>query len=81
VVSGSGGYAATRPIGAVTAPATDGEFTLTAAPTVAFGYLTVTADIASKTLTISYHPSDPNVARDAVVLDLGSGKLGWVGAK
>jgi calcineurin-like phosphoesterase family protein len=80
VVSGSGGYTAKAPLSTVTPPAVAGEFTLVGPPTVAFGYLTVTVDIGKRTLTITFHPSDPNVAGDAVVVDLATSRLGWVGS-
>jgi hypothetical protein len=79
VVSGSGGYAAKAPRSKVTPPAVAGEFTLVGPTTVAFGYLTVAVDIGKGTLTITFHPSDPDVGGDAVVVDLATGKLGWVG--
>jgi hypothetical protein len=80
VVSGSGGYTAKAPRSSVIPPAVAGEFTLVGPPTVAFGYLTVTVDIVKQTLTITFHPSDPTVAGDAVVVDLATTRLGWVGS-
>jgi Calcineurin-like phosphoesterase len=69
VVSGSGGFAATPPRpGLPPAPVTVGDVTLVKNPVVAFGYLTVTTD--AKTLTITFRSSNPGIAPDSVTVDL-----------
>jgi 3',5'-cyclic AMP phosphodiesterase CpdA len=78
VVSGSGGFAAKAPRSKVTPPAVAGEFTLVGPPAVAFGYMTVAVDIGKGTLEITFHPCDPGVAGDAVMVDLATSRLGWV---
>ena len=75
VVAGAGGFSATHPWTKVTAPLTQGEYTLVAQPIVAFGYLTVTVDMNAKQLTIGYRPSDETVNGDSVTVDLKAGKL------
>jgi hypothetical protein len=74
VVSGSGGFAATPPRpGVPPAPVTVGDVTLVKDPVVAFGYLTVTTD--AKTLTISFRSTNPAVAPDSVTVDLKRGLI------
>jgi hypothetical protein len=77
VVCGAGGFAATPPRGgAVSAPVTSGDHTLEVAPIVEFGYLTVTTD--AKTLTVTFKsvaPGGAPVEKDTVTLDLQSGTL------
>jgi len=77
IVSGSGGYAATVPMGGLPkAPVTIGDHTLVATPIVDFGYLTVTTD--AKTLTISFQTVSagaPPEERDFVTVDLKAGKI------
>lgn len=69
VVSGSGGFAATPPRpGVPPAPVMVGDVTLVKDPIVAFGYLTVTTD--AKTLTITFRSTNPKVASDSVTVDL-----------
>ncbi len=70
VTSGAGGYAATPPRTQVTPPVTDGDYTLVAAPIVAFGHLLVTVDLGPQTLALTYRPSDPAVGGDKVTVDL-----------
>ncbi|SRR5579864_2468456 len=77
IVSGSGGFAATHPL--QTAPPAGtviGDHTLEVDPIVQFGYLTLTTD--AKTLTISFKNA-PRGAQgkemDSVTLDLLSGKI------
>jgi hypothetical protein len=76
VVSGSGGYAATRPMGRLpNPPITVGDHTLEKQPIVDYGYLTITTD--AKTLTITFKTADQtgvNV-RDTIELDLKTGKI------
>jgi hypothetical protein len=53
IVSGSGGFAATPPLGGLpNAPIRSGDHTLVINPIVEFGYLTITTD--AKTLTITF---------------------------
>ncbi len=75
VVAGAGGFSETAPRTKVTAPVTQGEYTLTADPIVQFGYLTVTVDMKAKRLEIRYRPSNPKVAGDSVSVDLDSHTL------
>jgi 3',5'-cyclic AMP phosphodiesterase CpdA len=77
VVSGSGGFAITPPHGAVTAPLTQGEYTLLAEPTVEFGYLTVTVDMAktTSTLTVRFKACGKSTATDKVTLNLANGQI------
>ncbi len=78
VVAGSGGYSATRPMGGLPhAPITVDDYTLVRDPTVEFGYLTVTVDMATTTprLTIAFQcPAKPADA-DSVSVDLATGRL------
>jgi hypothetical protein len=76
IVSGSGGFAATVPLGGLpSAPITVGDHTLIAKPLVEFGYLTISTD--AKTLTIAFNtPSKTGGQKaDAVVVDLQKGKI------
>lgn len=76
VVSGSGGFAATTPLsGLPNAPITVGDHTLIATPLVEFGYLTITTD--AKTLTITFNTPSKNGGQqaDQIVLDLQKGKI------
>jgi len=76
IVSGSGGFAATVPLGGLpNAPITVGDHTLIAKPLVEFGYLTITTD--AKTLTITFNtPSNTGGGQaDSVVVDLQKGKI------
>ena len=70
IVTGAGGYAATAPRPGLTPPETWGQYTLVAQPIVAYGYLTATVDLAARTLTFAYHPSDSSIAGDQVTVDL-----------
>jgi hypothetical protein len=69
VVSGSGGFAATKPK-AIAAGTKVGDATLVIAPIVDFGYLTLTTD--AKTLTAVFKTADQNgvAQRDTVTVDL-----------
>jgi hypothetical protein len=70
VVSGSGGFAATAPQGGAAAGTTDGEYTLVKAPIVDFGYLIVTVDSGTKTLTVAFHSPGRADEHDSVVVSL-----------
>ena len=75
IVSGSGGFAATRPQGgAPPVPWTKGEYTLVNDPIVDFGYLTVTVDATGdpQTLTIAFQSP---TAGDRATVNLATGKL------
>ena len=69
VISGAGGYAATKPSADVKVGDTDHGFALAAEPIVAFGYLTITVDVGAHTLTSTYHRSDAGQG-DTVTVDL-----------
>jgi predicted phosphodiesterase len=76
IVSGSGGFAATTPrTGLPSAPITVGDHTLVINPIVKFGYLTVTTD--AKTLTITFKTAIQQGAStmDSVTVDLQQGKI------
>lgn len=77
IVAGCGGFAATSPMGgAPPAGTTVGDHTLEIAPIVQFGYLTLTTD--GKTLTITYKTAPrlkPVQVADSVTLDLVHGKI------
>jgi hypothetical protein len=69
VISGAGGYAATKPSDNVKVGDTDNGFTVAAEPIVHFGYLTITVDVSAHTLTSTYHRSDKGKG-DAVTVNL-----------
>jgi Calcineurin-like phosphoesterase len=76
VVAGSGGFAATPPQQAApAAPYTIGDTTLEVDPIVEFGYLTITTD--AKTLSITFKTATNGVVtvRDSVNLDLTQGQI------
>ena len=77
IVSGSGGFAATRPMQAVPPAGTViGDHKLEITPIVQFGYLTLTTD--AKTLTVTFKTTPrggPVKQQDFVTLDLASGKI------
>jgi hypothetical protein len=76
IVAGSGGYAATAPLGGLpNAPVKVGNYTLVVNPIVEFGYLTITTD--AKTLTITFKTSVQKqvMQRDSVTVDLKSGTI------
>jgi hypothetical protein len=78
VVSGSGGFAITRPKGGLAkAPITVGEYTLVRNPIVEFGYLTVTVDFSSKapSLTIAFNDRSNTRTHDTVQVNLANGTL------
>jgi hypothetical protein len=73
VVSGSGGFAATRPqTASPPAGTTIGNYTLVTAPIVEFGYLTLEVDMSGATgsLTISYRSVTKPSRKDSVVVAL-----------
>jgi|HubBroStandDraft_6_1064221.scaffolds.fasta_scaffold10684_6 hypothetical protein len=76
IVAGSGGFAATAPLGGLpNAPVKVGNYTLVVNPIVEFGYLTITTD--AKTLTITFKTSVQKqvMQRDSVTVDLKSGTI------
>ncbi len=77
VVSGSGGFAVTAPQQAAPPAGTViGDHKLEVDPLIKFGYLTLTTD--AKTLTITFRNAtrgNPVVALDSVTLDLVAGKI------
>jgi hypothetical protein len=77
VVSGSGGYAATRPQDAAPPAGTKiGDSKLEVDPIIQFGYLTLQTD--AKTLTITFKTAPrggPVTTADSVTLDLVAGKI------
>jgi hypothetical protein len=78
VVSGSGGFSATHPVGGLpTAPITIGEYTLVKEPIVEFGYLTVTVDMSKKTpyLTITFNDRTNTSVHDTLKLNLKKGTI------
>jgi len=78
VVAGSGGFAATRPIGGLPeTPVTVGEYTLDSAPIVDFGYLTITVDMTGRDhhLTIAFHDRTNTHIHDITHLNLKTGKI------
>jgi calcineurin-like phosphoesterase family protein len=78
VVAGSGGFAATRPIGGLPqTPVTVGEYTLDEAPIVEFGYLTVTVDMTGRDhhLTIEFNDRTNTHIHDTTRLNLKTGKI------
>jgi hypothetical protein len=87
IVAGSGGFAATAPQQKLgPAPITAGDHTLEIDPIIDFGYLTITTD--ARTLSVSFRSPKANSLKelDSVVVNLQTGKLvrggrGAVGAK
>jgi Calcineurin-like phosphoesterase len=78
IVAGSGGFAATQPIGGLPAtPVTVGEYTLDKPPIVEFGYLTVTVDMTGRDhhLTITFHDRSNTRIHDTTHLNLRTGKI------
>jgi hypothetical protein len=57
IVSGSGGFAVTRPLDGITAPYTVGDVALVHGPVMQFGYLTVTVDMSGpvKSLRVDFN--------------------------
>lgn len=75
LVCGAGGYAATAPRQTFNkVPITFGDHTLEIMPIVQFGYLTVTCD--ARTLSVTFQTALPRVAvQDTVAVDLRSRKI------
>ncbi|HET9407907.1 MAG TPA: metallophosphoesterase [Candidatus Sulfotelmatobacter sp.] len=77
IVSGSGGFAATPPMGGSPPRGTViGDHKLEIDPIVKFGYLTLTTD--AKTITVTFKTALRNggvTQRDSVTLDLESGRI------
>ena len=77
IVSGSGGFAATSPQQAAPpAGSVIGDHTLEIDPIIEFGYLTLTTD--AKTLTVTFRTAPRNAQgkqMDSVTLDLVAGRI------
>ena len=77
IVAGSGGFAVTQPQSAAPPAGTViGDHKLEIEPIIDFGYLTLTTD--AKSLTISFkvaHRDKPVLQRDSVTVDLTKGKI------
>ena len=77
IVAGSGGYAATRPMG--TAPPAGtviGDHKLEVDPIIDFGFLTLTTDAKSLTITFkTAHRDQPVTERDFVAVNLQTGQI------
>jgi len=78
VVAGSGGFAATPPVGGLPkAPITVGQYTLVKQPIVEFGYLTITVDYTKTThyLTIAFNDRTNTKTHDTLKLNLKTGNI------
>jgi hypothetical protein len=76
VVAGSGGFAATAPLGGLpNAPVKVGDHTLVINPIVEFGYLTVTTDAKTLIITFKTATKQQIMQRDSVTVDLKGGKI------
>jgi Calcineurin-like phosphoesterase len=78
VVAGSGGFAATPPVGGLPkTPVTVGEYTLVKPPIVEFGYLSVSVDMTGRDhhLTITFHDRTNTRIHDTTRLNLKSGHI------
>lgn len=77
IVSGSGGFAVTPPeFAAPPAGTTIGDHTLEVDPIIQFGYLTLTTDAKTLTVTFKTAPRNaPGTQMDFVTLDLAAGKI------
>ena len=78
IVAGSGGFAATPPIGGLPkTPITAGEYTLNNPPLVEFGYLKVTVDMTGRDhhLTITFNDRTNTATHDTTHLNLKTGKI------
>jgi calcineurin-like phosphoesterase family protein len=76
IVAGSGGYAATAPLGGLpNAPVKVGNYTLVVNPIVEFGYLTITTDAKTLTITFKTAAMQQVMQRDSVTVDLKSGTI------
>jgi hypothetical protein len=82
VVCGAGGFAVTNPMGNLpAAPVTFGDYTLEVDPIIEFGYLTITTD--AKTLTITFKTATGQVVsvKDSVTLNLATGQIASGGSQ
>ena len=71
LVAGSGGFSATAPFGGLpNAPVKAGDHTLVINPIVEFGYLTVTTDAKTLTMTFKTVTNRQVMQRDTVTVDL-----------
>ena len=78
IVAGSGGFAATPPVGGLPkTPITAGEYTLNRPPLVEFGYLTVTVDMTGRDhhLSITFNDRTNTTTHDTTHLNLKTGKI------
>jgi hypothetical protein len=76
VVSGSGGFAATPPQAAAPkAPYTIGDTTLEVDPSVEFGYLTITTDAKTLSITFKTASNGSVTVRDSVNVDLTQAQI------
>jgi hypothetical protein len=76
VVAGSGGYAATAPLGGLpNAPVKVGNYTLVVNPIVEFGYLTITTDAKTLTITFKTAVQKQVMQRDSVTVDLNTSTI------
>jgi len=76
IVAGSGGFAATAPLGGLpNAPVKVGNYTLVVNPIVEFGYLTITTDAKTLTITFKTAVQKQVMQRDSVTVDLKSGTI------
>ncbi|HEY3462661.1 MAG TPA: metallophosphoesterase [Gaiellaceae bacterium] len=78
IVAGSGGFAATQPIGGLPeTPVTVGEYTLDNQPVVDFGYLGVTVDMTGRDhhLAITFNDRTNTRIHDTTHLNLKTGKI------
>ena len=76
LVCGSGGFAATKPLGALPkAPITLGDHTLEIDPIVEFGYLTIATNGATLTAQFKTAVGGKVVVRDTVAVNVKTGKL------
>jgi hypothetical protein len=76
IVSGSGGFAATAPQQAAPkAPYTIGDTTLEVDPIVEFGYLTITTDAKTLSITFKTAAKGAVTVRDSVNVDLAQGQV------
>ena len=76
IIAGSGGFAVTPPMGKLPpAPYTEGDHTMEIDPLMIFGYLTITTD--AKTLSVTFRTAtQAGVAiKDSVSVNLKTGKL------
>lgn len=76
IVAGSGGYAATAPLGGLpNAPVKIGNYTLVVNPIVEFGYLTIATDAKTLTITFKTATNKQVMQRDTVTVDLKSSTI------